>query len=157
MSVCTADGGGGAREKGRALHIAPAQRVQVVVAVVALTRFVTGAGPDMLPSCMLHPHLPPTWPRPCPPPRLLRSASALLSVRKACGIGMLGPRCADAGVYVVRHKRRRLALSPVEVDPDAEARQAAAEAAAGRPGAAKAAASSACGGPAAVGSKALDF
>ncbi|GIL42558.1 hypothetical protein Vafri_522 [Volvox africanus] len=52
------------------------------------------------------------------------SAVALLSVRKVSSAGMVGPRLPDGQLYVVRNKRRRLALSPVEVDPDAEERAA---------------------------------
>jgi len=52
-------------------------------------------------------------------------------------------------LHLVRHKRRRLAITPVEIDPDAEA--AAAEAAGG-----KSAASSLCAGPPAA-AHALEF
>ncbi|GLC38028.1 hypothetical protein PLESTF_001436100 [Pleodorina starrii] len=109
------------------------------------------------------------------------SAVALLSVRKLSSAGTVGPRLPDGQLYVVRHKRRRLGLSPVEVDPDAEERQAeaaarAAEAAAGGRGAAggagggggvaaaaaaaggrKSAAAMLCGGPPSAGNKALEF
>ncbi|EFJ41703.1 hypothetical protein VOLCADRAFT_98299 [Volvox carteri f. nagariensis] len=113
------------------------------------------------------------------------TAVALLSVRKLSSAGMVGPRLPDGQLYVVRHKRRRLGLSPVEVDPDAEELQAAAAAraveafggkaaaAAGSGGGAvapsggtvavaaktgkKSAASLLCGGPPAAGNKALDF
>eukprot|EP00198_Chlamydomonas_reinhardtii_P003950 XP_001693286.1 predicted protein [Chlamydomonas reinhardtii] len=106
------------------------------------------------------------------------SAVALLSVRKLCSAGMLGPRTCDGVLHVVRHKRRRLGLSVVEVDPDAEERLAEATAraqeaymkggprgAAGAAGvvaaktASKSTAALLCGGPPAPGggSKALDF
>ncbi|KXZ44300.1 hypothetical protein GPECTOR_70g531 [Gonium pectorale] len=108
------------------------------------------------------------------------SAVALLSVRKLCCAGMIGPRMPDGQLHVLRHKRRRLGLSVVEVDPDAEERaaDAAARAAevynagagpssgvvgmadvsgAGRAGkAGKSTAAVLCGGPPS-GSKALDF
>mgnify|MGYP001806698297 CR=1 FL=1 len=48
-------------------------------------------------------------------PSLPHSAVALLSVRKLCSAGMLGPRTCDGVLHVVRHKRRRLGLSVVEV------------------------------------------
>eukprot|EP00798_Chlamydomonas_sp_ICE-L_P007826 gene7826-1025_t len=51
-----------------------------------------------------------------------QSAVALLSVRKLPSAGMAAPRLADTTVYVLRNKRKRLAITPVEVDPDAEAR-----------------------------------
>ena len=57
-------------------------------------------------------------------------------------MGAVAAPSPQIGLYFVRYKRRRLALTPVEVDPDAEA---AAEAAAG--GAATAA-SVLCAGPA---------
>ncbi|GLI69199.1 hypothetical protein VaNZ11_013771 [Volvox africanus] len=114
------------------------------------------------------------------------SAVALLSLRKVSSAGMVGPRLPDGQLYVVRNKRRRLALSPVEVDPDAEERQAeaaakAAEAfgvkaaaaaggntasasasaaisgSAGSAGGRKNTAALLCGGPPAAGNKALDF
>jgi hypothetical protein len=44
-----------------------------------------------------------------------RRAAALLSLRKLPALGMLCPRPADPQLYVVRHKRKRLAISPVEV------------------------------------------
>jgi len=51
------------------------------------------------------------------------SAAALLSVRKLPSAGMLGPRLSDPQLYVLRNKRKRLALTPVEVDPQAEERE----------------------------------
>ncbi|KAG2498263.1 hypothetical protein HYH03_004012 [Edaphochlamys debaryana] len=111
-----------------------------------------------------------------------QTASALLSVRRLCGSGMLGPRQPDGQLWVVRNKRKRLGLSPVEVDPDAEERAAEAAARAvevysagagkGAGGAAgsgsgtgagagtgrgKSAAAMLCGGPPGGGNKALDF
>lgn len=108
-----------------------------------------------------------------------RSACALLSVAKLCAVGMLAPRClagASQCLYVVRNRKRRIAIAPVEIDPDAEARmeqqqqqqqQAAGGAvftpagAAVAPGAVgtgrgKGAASVVCGGPAGA-PKAYDF
>jgi hypothetical protein len=43
------------------------------------------------------------------------SAAALLSIRKFPSSGMLGPRLPDPQLYVVRNKRKRLAITPVEV------------------------------------------
>jgi hypothetical protein len=43
------------------------------------------------------------------------SAAALLSIPRPPGVGMLAPRTPDAQLYVVRHKRKRLAITPVEV------------------------------------------
>ncbi len=55
---------------------------------------------------------------------MLFSASALLSVRKLPSIGMISPRLVEEGsLYVIRNKRRRIAVTLAEVDPDAEARQ----------------------------------
>ncbi|KAJ9510473.1 hypothetical protein QJQ45_015946 [Haematococcus lacustris] len=51
------------------------------------------------------------------------SAAALLSVRKLPLAGLVAPRCVKQELYVIRNKRKRLAVTPVEVDPDAEARQ----------------------------------
>lgn len=51
------------------------------------------------------------------------SACALLCVAKLPAAGMLTPRLPDPNLYVVRNKRRRLAITVVDVDPDAEARQ----------------------------------
>lgn len=58
------------------------------------------------------------------------SSAALLRLRKLPSAGMLGPRLPDTQLYVVRYKRKRLAITPVEIDPDAEERQKAAVAAA---------------------------
>lgn len=51
------------------------------------------------------------------------SAAALLTLRKLPAAGMLGPRLSDPQVHVVRYKRKRLTITAVEIDPDAEARQ----------------------------------
>ena len=52
----------------------------------------------------------------------LHSAVALVRLSKAPSAGMLGARPADATQHVLRSRRRRLAITALEVDPDAEAR-----------------------------------
>ncbi|MEW5301754.1 MAG: hypothetical protein WDW36_004592 [Sanguina aurantia] len=93
------------------------------------------------------------------------SAVALLSVAKLCSTGMVGPRLVDDVLHVVRHRRKKLVITHIQVDPDAEARlqQEAATAAAnafgpgGGLGQAKGAAALVCGsGPGRPGGG-LDF
>lgn len=50
-------------------------------------------------------------------------ASALLSVVCRPSLGMLSPPAPDTQLYVIRNKRRKLTITPVEEDPDAEVRQ----------------------------------
>ena len=71
------------------------------------------------------------------------SACALLSVRKLPSPGMVGPRLVDGVLHVVRHKRRRLTVRPVDVDPDAAER----EQGQGGGGSGGGRAHAACGGP----------
>ncbi|KAK9825219.1 hypothetical protein WJX74_000929 [Apatococcus lobatus] len=80
------------------------------------------------------------------------SCVALLHVRKLPGLNTFARPTPSVPLYLVRHKRRRLAIEAVEVDPDAEAALAAASGApSGGPAAALA-----CGGPAGA-PKAFDF
>ncbi|GAX75423.1 hypothetical protein CEUSTIGMA_g2867.t1 [Chlamydomonas eustigma] len=51
------------------------------------------------------------------------SSSALFSLTKLPSAGMIAPRLPDASLYVIRNKRRRIAISMVDIDPDASARQ----------------------------------
>jgi len=51
------------------------------------------------------------------------SAVALLSVCKLPSVGMLSARLPGTALNVVRNKRRKLTITLVEVDPDAEARR----------------------------------
>lgn len=83
---------------------------------------------------------------------MLCSCVALLHVRKLPGLNAFARPTPNVPLYLVRHKRRKLAIEAVEVDPDAEAALAAA---AGVPGGGTAAAL-ACGGPAGA-PKAFDF
>ncbi|KAK9866712.1 hypothetical protein WJX84_000603 [Apatococcus fuscideae] len=80
------------------------------------------------------------------------SCVALLHVRKLPGLNAFARPSPGVPLYLVRHKRRRLAIEAVEVDPDAEAALAAAPGAV--PG--SSAAALACGGPAGA-PKAMDF
>ena len=68
----------------------------------------------------------------------------MLHVRKLPGIGALVNPQPDVARFIVRHKRRRLGIEPVDVDPDAEARLEAAAASGGR---VSSAAAALCGGP----------
>lgn len=68
----------------------------------------------------------------------------MLHLRKLPGIGALASPQPDVARFIVRHKRRRLGIEVVDVDPDAEARLNAAAAGDGRSGSAVAAL---CGGP----------
>ena len=51
------------------------------------------------------------------------SACALLGVLKLPSAGTLAPRLPDTTVHVIRNKRKKLAITAVDVDPDAELRQ----------------------------------
>ena len=68
----------------------------------------------------------------------------MLHLLKLPAIGALAAPEPDIACFVVRHKRRRLAIEPVEIDPDAEARL---DAAAGGGGSGGSAAAALCGGP----------
>ena len=41
------------------------------------------------------------------------SAAALLSMRKACSLGMMGPKAADAQLYVLRNRRLNVRISDI--------------------------------------------
>lgn len=77
------------------------------------------------------------------------SVAGLLHLRKLPSLGAVCAPLPPVALHLVRHKRKRLAITPVEVDPDAEAAAAAG-------GGGTSAAAALCGGP--VGSKtALEF
>jgi elongator complex protein 4 len=66
----------------------------------------------------------------------------LLHLRKLPGIGVLLRPTPEVSLFLIRHKRRRLAIEAVDIDPDAEA------AAAGAAGhGSKPASAALCGGP----------
>lgn len=47
------------------------------------------------------------------------SVAGLLHLRKLPGLGTLAPPAPEVALHLVRHRRRRLAISPVEIDPGA--------------------------------------
>eukprot|EP00887_Chlorella_sp_A99_P003209 scaffold9.g3209.t1 len=49
------------------------------------------------------------------------SVAGLLHLRKLPALGTAAPPAPDVALHLLRHRRRRLSISPVEVDPDAEA------------------------------------
>ncbi len=85
-----------------------------------------------------------------------QSAAALLQLRKLPSLGMLGPRLPDSQLYVIRHLRRKISITAVEIDPDAEAGGKAADAGSSGGAGAGSAAKLMCGGPAGA-SKSIDF
>lgn len=59
------------------------------------------------------PHLP-------PPTRLAPDAASvagLLHLRKLPAMGTVAPPAPEIALHLIRHKRRRLAITPVEIDP----------------------------------------
>jgi elongator complex protein 4 len=57
-----------------------------------------------------------------------RTVSGLARICKLPAAGALIAPSPQITCYVVRNKRRRLAISPIEIDPDAEAQQLEADA-----------------------------
>ncbi|PSC68407.1 elongator complex 4 [Micractinium conductrix] len=80
------------------------------------------------------------------------SVAGLLHLRKPPALGTTSRPAPDVALHLVRHRRRRLAITPVEIDPDAEVADAEATSGAGR-----SAASALCGGPPKPHGGALDF
>ncbi|GAB4822273.1 hypothetical protein N2152v2_009319 [Parachlorella kessleri] len=76
------------------------------------------------------------------------SVAGLLHVRKLFSLGALAPPSPEVALFLIRNKRRRLAITPVEIDPDAEAGLG--------DGASGSVVSLLCGQPSAAGSP-LDF
>lgn len=79
------------------------------------------------------------------------SVAGLLHVRRLPCLGTLVPPAPEAPLHLLRHRRRRLSITPVEIDPDAEAAAAEAASSAGR-----SVASVLCGGPPGA-SRTVDF
>lgn len=80
------------------------------------------------------------------------SVAGLLHIKKLPSLGALVPPTPEVALYLIRNKRRRLSITPVEIDPDAEA-----GATEGTSGGGGSAASLVCGGPPKSGGDALDF
>lgn len=93
------------------------------------------------------------------------SASALLSITKLPSGGLSVPRMPDPNLYVIRNKRRKMAITTIDIDPDAESNNngskgsnASGSAAGGSSGSgSKSAASLLCGGPSASSKPDLSF
>ena len=49
------------------------------------------------------------------------SVVGLLNLRKLASLGALAAPTPKEAMYLIRHKRKRLAISQIETDPDAEA------------------------------------
>ena len=80
----------------------------------------------------------------------MRSCCGLLHVRKLPGLGAFARPTPEAPLLLLRHRRTRLAIEELQIDPDAEAAEAAASG--GRlPSAGL------CGGGPAGAASALDF
>lgn len=79
------------------------------------------------------------------------SVAGLLHLRKLPALGTMAPPAPEVALHLIRHRRRRLAISPVEIDPEAELAEAEAASGAGR-----SVASVLCGGPPAA-DRAVDF
>lgn len=77
--------------------------------------------------------------------------AGLLHLRKLPALGAAAPPLPEVPLHLVRHRRRRLAITPVEIDPEAELAEAEAASGAGR-----SVAAALCGGPPAA-AKAVDF
>jgi len=94
------------------------------------------------------------------------SVAGLLHLQKLCSIGSIAAPAPQNPLYLVRSKRRRMSITPVEIDPDAEESEAAAGAGStmvpgggsggGGGGARTPASALLCGGPA-KGKPDLDF
>ena len=87
------------------------------------------------------------------------SVAGLLHVQKLCSIGSIAAPAPQNPLYLVRSKRRRMAITPVEIDPDAEESDGAAGVGAGLTGGGSGrtpASALLCGGPA-KGKPDLDF
>lgn len=72
----------------------------------------------MLAVAQRFPAVPPTAPH----RRLAPDAASvvgLLHLRKLPALGTLAPPAPEVALHLVRHRRRRLAISPVEIDPGA--------------------------------------
>ncbi|KAI3429336.1 hypothetical protein D9Q98_005431 [Chlorella vulgaris] len=81
------------------------------------------------------------------------SVAGLLHLRKLPSLGAAAAPVPEVALHLVRHKRRRLAITPVEIDPEAELADAEAASGAG-----KTAAAVLCGGPTSGGRQAsLEF
>jgi elongator complex protein 4 len=79
--------------------------------------------------------------------------AGLLHLRKLPSLGAAAAPVPEVALHLVRHKRRRLAITPVEIDPEAELADAEAASGAG-----KTAAAVLCGGPTSGGRQAsLEF
>lgn len=65
------------------------------------------------------------------------SCCGLLHLQKLPSLNALGPPIPDVTLFIIRHKRRRLAIQAVQIDPDAEAGETDS----------KSAAAALCGGP----------
>ncbi|KAL3163286.1 hypothetical protein ABBQ32_009681 [Trebouxia sp. C0010 RCD-2024] len=52
------------------------------------------------------------------------SCCGLLHLQKLPSLNALGPPIPDITLFIIRHKRRRLAIQAVQIDPDAEAGEA---------------------------------
>ena len=79
-----------------------------------------------------------------------RSCCGLLHVRKLPGLGAFARPAPEAPLLLLRHRRTRLAIEELQIDPDAEAAEAAASGA--RPPSA-----GLCGGGPPGAASALDF
>ena len=79
-----------------------------------------------------------------------RSCCGLLHVRKLPGLGAFARPAPEAPLLLLRHRRTRLAIEELQIDPDAEAAEAAASG--GRPPSA-----GLCGGGPPGAASALDF
>ncbi|KAL4434654.1 hypothetical protein ABPG77_002777 [Micractinium sp. CCAP 211/92] len=79
------------------------------------------------------------------------SVAGLLHLRKLPALGTAAPPAPEVALHLIRHKRRRLAITPVEIDPDAEMADSEAASGLGR-----SVASVLCGGPPKA-SKLIDF
>lgn len=55
-----------------------------------------------------------------------RSCCGLLTVHKLPGLGALARPVPEAPLLLLRHRRTRLAIEELQIDPDAEAAEAAA-------------------------------
>lgn len=79
-----------------------------------------------------------------------RSCCGLLHVRKLPGLGAFARPAPEAPLLLLRHRRTRLAIEELQIDPDAEAAEAAASGA-------RAPSAGLCGGGPPGAASALDF
>ena len=94
---------------------------------------------------LLIPHLSPRQIGDC-----RRSCCGLLHVRKLPGLGAFARPAPEAPLLLLRHRRTRLAIEELQIDPDAEAAEAAASGA-------RAPSAGLCGGGPLGAASALDF